>query len=104
MTHGERWEASLAKRLDGYCRSRGWRHSGLIKVAGGERARDFELDVRDLLGNRATIGVQLYASEAAFLDDYGRVIENVNAATFDELTAHLMRPSKPSKRQLALPL
>jgi hypothetical protein len=102
-THGEIWRDKAAKRIHGYCQSRGWHSSGSYPIADSTMSRtaQYEIEIIDRVGNRAVVA-WTYQS---FLDDYGRELP-INAATFDELLApfSLLGRLKPSKRQLSLSL
>lgn len=98
MTNGEKWLAACIKRLEGYCKARGF------TVAGYRDIRDCwaVAAIRDRTGHRVEVFFDY--DEPAFDQPRGLGKLDFTAASFDELTEALVRRELVSKRQLALPL
>lgn len=108
-THGELWLTKAHRRIEGWCKTRGWRCSSprltTPRAEQWKRYNQFEVFVSDIHGKTVSIAFDMYADEAQFVDD-GGMPQGFDAVTFDNMMAvvDLSEKPKPSKRQLELSL
>lgn len=100
MTNGDKWLASCLKRLEGYCKTRGftvagWRDLGDCYTVAA---------IRDRTGHRVEVFFWTMHCGKPCFDTPSSFTEDFTAANFDMLTEALIRPAPVSKRQLELPL
>lgn len=100
MTHGERWLAKAHKRLEGYCKTRGWLCGGLRLTS--ERCSQYEVFITDRLGQEACVVFEMYAGKPSFIDDKG-ILYDFDVRTFEDFVSpfDLAPKALSSKRQLA---
>lgn len=108
-THGEMWLAKAHRRIEGWCKTRGWK-CGLPRLVSPrcERWRgypQYEVFIADRFGREASIAFDMHADRPELVDDGGMQL-GFDAVTFDEVVERfgLADKPRPTKRQLELSL
>jgi hypothetical protein len=107
MTHGEMWLAKAHRRIEGWCKTRGWTASfPRLTAPRAERWRgysQYEVFITDRNGRTASIAFDMHADRPDLVDD-GGLGQGFDAVTFDAImeSFDLAEKVKPSKRQLEL--
>lgn len=96
-THGERWRDATARRIDAYCKARGWRSGYPILTVSSMMRIQYMVEVLDRFGHAGEVAFE----GESLIDDYGRAVD-VTADNFDSLIApyNLAPKQYIPKRQL----
>lgn len=107
MTHGDMWLAKAQRRIEGWCKTRGWSVSNpRLTTARSEQWRgysQYEVFITDRNGRTASIAFDMHADKPDLVNA-GGLGQGFDAATFDTLVEQFDLADKPrlSKRQLEL--
>lgn len=107
MTHGEMWLAKAQRRIEGWCKTRGWCVSPpRLTTPCSERWRgysQYEVFITDRNGRAASIAFDMHADKPDLVNE-GGLGQGFDAVTFDILLEPFELADKPraSKRQLEL--
>lgn len=97
VTHGERWRAKAIQRMRGYCITRGWHMSVVVKVGS-----QWQFDVRDSCDNTDEIAFGMTAEKCWLIDEYGISPDYLSAALFESMLPNLKRKTKSAAKQLVV--
>lgn len=109
MTHGDMWLAKAHLRIEGWCKTRGWRVSfprlTTPRYVQWRGYSQYEVFITDRSGRVASIAFNMHADKANLVNE-GGLGQGFDAVTFDNMLEpfELAKKTKPSKHQMELRL